>query len=103
MALPTLTSFNFLDPPRKLTTDASANFDQLNRYTWNLNKDVIPRVQDTITIVNAAREVLSKIAALEKIADPATATAEDVAKKVNEIIDAASIENTTVSEATESS
>lgn len=120
MALPTLTNFQQLDPPRTVA-DQSENFRQTSDWQWGLLRNtLLPNINDTITVLNAAREALARIAALtleiEKLPTELTfatlaaaeANAETQAAKINEIIDrlaevveAADIATTSVAEATE--
>ena len=90
MTLPTLQTFFILDPPRKISQDPTANFDQLNKWQWDLQRNAIPQQLATINVANAMRDVLSRIAALENVAkldDPGTATLVETATKLNEVID----------------
>lgn len=89
MALPELAQFFILEPPREINRDPTANFNQLNKWQWDLQQNSIPQQQNTIIVVNAMREALERIAELpplEALADPGTATLVETATKVNEVV-----------------
>ena len=78
-------TIDFLEPPRQ-TADANENFAILQRWTWRLTQEVIRQVNLSINNQNQILDVLDAVAAIAPIDDPATATTQEVAEKVNEII-----------------
>ena len=82
-------TIDFLEPPR-LGTDDAANFKTLNFWFWQLTKEIISRLNTTIPNQNVILDRLDLMYTLldqvEPIPDPATATNEEIATKVNQIL-----------------
>lgn len=82
-------TIDFLEPPR-LTPDQAENFQVLNRWTWQLSQEIIRRVNLLVENQNVILDRLdlmyTLLEVIEPIADPSTATNEEIATKVNEIL-----------------